>query len=92
MCMVLPKVIEKVVNDGGEDVKVPHDSVMIELRRIAKQMDTDDANLAMALSVYLIGFNTYNGFSKVVGNVIDEVNDNSLRWIYKYAKQVTELS
>ena len=55
MCMVLPKVIEKVVNEGGEDVKVPHDSVMSELRRIAKEMNTDDENLAMALAVYLLG-------------------------------------
>lgn len=41
-----------VVNDGGEDVKVPHDSVMSELCRIAQEMDTDDENLAMALAVY----------------------------------------
>ena len=72
MCMVLPKVIEKVVNEGGEDVKVPHDSVMSELRRIAKEMNTDDENLAMALAVYLLGFSTYNGFSKVAGNVVDD--------------------
>ena len=58
MCMFLPKVIEKVVNEGGEDVKVPHDSVMSELRRIAHEMDTDDENLAMALAVYLLGFST----------------------------------
>lgn len=78
MCMVLPKVIEKVVNEGGEDVKVPHDSVMSELRRIAKEMNTDDENLAMALAVYLLGFSTYNGFSKVAGNVVDDVDENAL--------------
>ena len=88
MCMVLPKVIEKVVNEGGEDVKVPHDSVMSELRRIAKQMDTDDENLAMALAVYLLGFSTYNGFSKVAGNVVDDVNENTLKRIYEYARRL----
>lgn len=88
MCMVLPKVIEKVVNEGGEDVKVPHDSVMSELRRIAKQMNTDDEDLAMALSVYLLGFSTYNGFSKVAENVVEVVDDNSLRRIYEYAKKI----
>jgi len=88
MCMVLPKVIEKVVNEGGEDVKVPHDSVTSELRRIAKEMNTDDENLAMALAVYLLGFSTYNGFSKVAGNVVDDVDENAMKRIYEYAKRI----
>ncbi|SKA67178.1 Eco47II restriction endonuclease [Eubacterium uniforme] len=91
MCMVLPKVIEKVVNEGGEDVKVPHDSVMSELRRIAEEMDTDDENLAMALAVYLLGFSTYNGFSKVAGNVVDDVDENALKRIYEYAKRIVNI-
>ena len=91
MCMVLPKVIEKVVNEGGEDVKVPHDSVMSELRRIAKEMNTDDENLAMALAVYLLGFSTYNGFSKVAGNVVDDVDENALKRIYEYAKRIANI-
>lgn len=91
MCMVLPKVIEKVVNEGGEDVKVPHDSVMNELRRIAKEMNTDDENLAMALAVYLLGFSTYNGFSKVAGNVVDDVDENALKRIYEYAKRIVNI-
>ena len=91
MCMVLPKVIEKVVNEGGEDVKVPHDSVMSELRRIAKEMNTDDENLAMALAVYLLGFSTYNGFSKVAGNVVDDVDENALKRVYEYAKRIVNI-
>ena len=90
MCMVLPKVIEKVVNEGGEDVKVPHDSVMSELCRIAQEMDTDDENLAMALAVYLLGFSTYNGFSKVAGNVVDDVDENALKRIYAYARRIVK--
>ena len=90
MCMVLPKVIEKVVNEGGEDVKVPHDSVMSELRRIAKEMNTDDENLAMALAVYLLGFSTYNGFSKVAGHVVDDVDENALKRIYEYARRIVK--
>ena len=92
MCMVLPKVIEKVVNEGGEDVKVPHDSVMNELRRIAKEMNTDDENLAMALAVYLLGFSTYNGFSKVAGNVVDDVDENALKRIYEYARRIVAIN
>ena len=92
MCMVLPKVIEKVVNEGGEDVKVPHDSVMSELRRIAKEMNTDDENLAMTLAVYLLGFSTYNGFSKVAGNVVDDVDENALKRIYEYARRIVAIN
>lgn len=77
-----------VVNEGGEDVKVPHDSVMSELCRIAQEMDTDDENLAMALAVYLLGFSTYNGFSKVAGNVVVDVDENVLKRIYEYAKNL----
>ena len=90
LCMVLPVVLEKVVNEGGEDVKVPHDSVMSELRRIAKEMNTDDENLAMALAVYLLGFSTYNGFSKVAGNVVDDVDENALKRIYEYARRIVK--
>lgn len=92
MCMVLPQVIEKVVNEGGEDVKVPHDSVMSELHRIAREMNTEDENLAMALSIYLLGFSTYNGFSKVAGNVVDEVDESALRRIYEYAKRIADIN
>ena len=90
MCMVLPKVIEKVVDEGGEDVKVPHDSVMSELHRIANQMHTDDEGLAISLAVYLLGFSTYNGFSKVVGDVVGKFDENALRRIYEYAKRITK--
>lgn len=89
MCMVLPKVIEKVVNEGEEDVKIPHDSVMNELRQIAKHIDTSDENSAMALAIYLMGFSTYNGFSKISGNVIDDVNKDTLRGLYEYAKKIS---
>lgn len=86
MCMVLPKVIEKVVAEGGDDVKVPHDTVLAELKRVAEHMGESDADLAMAMAIYLLGFSTYEGFSKVAGNVIKDADDNMLRRIYEYAK------
>lgn len=88
MCMVLPKVIEKVVLEGGEDVCVPHDTVLAELKRVAGQMGELDEELAMAMAIYLLGFSTYEGFSKAVGNVINDVDDNMLRRIYEYAKRI----
>jgi hypothetical protein len=88
MCMVLPKVIEKVVIEGGDDVKVPHDTVVAELKRVAEQMGETDSDLAMAMAIYLLGFSTYEGFSKAAGNVIKDVDDNMLRRIYEYAKLI----
>lgn len=91
MCMVLPKVIEKVVAEGGDDVKVPHDSVLSELRKVADTMGESDADLAMAMAIYLLGFSTYNGFSKKAASVIDEADqDKMLKRIYEYAKQLSK--
>ena len=88
MCMVLPKVIEKVVLEGGEDICVPHDTVLAELKRVAGQMGEHDEGLAMAMAIYLLGFSTYKGFTKAAGNVINDVDDNMLRRIYEYAKKI----
>lgn len=86
MCMVLPSIIEKVIVEGGDDVKVPHDTVFIELKRLAEQMGESNTDLAMAMAIYLLGFSTYEGFSKVSGNIIKEADENALRKIYEYAK------
>lgn len=88
MCMVLPKVIEKVVLEGGEDVCVPHDTVLIELKRVAGQMGELDEEIAMAMAVYLLGFSTYKGFLNAAGNAVKDADDNMLRRIYEYAKRI----
>lgn len=61
MCMVLPGVIEKVVNTM-EDVQVPQDRVITELREWAQHLDGATEDLSIAAAVYMLGFNTYNGF------------------------------
>lgn len=87
MCMVLPSVIEKVIKEGGEDVKVPHDSVLQELKNIAEKMGESNEDLSMAMAVYLLGFSTYNGFSSVAKNIVEETEqDKMLKRIYEYAK------
>lgn len=48
MCMVLPGMIQKVV-DSGEDVKVPHDTVIQELRTLANRADETNENLQCPL-------------------------------------------
>ena len=87
MCMVLPKTIEKVVAAGGEDVKVPHDSALSELKRIAVKTGESDKDLAMAMAVYLLGFSTYAGFEEVAATVTDGGDTNRLKRLYEYARR-----
>jgi len=57
MCLVLPEVIEKIIENA--EIKVPYDTVIDELKAIA-----DKRNISMAMSVYLLGFSSYMGFAK----------------------------
>lgn len=61
MCMVLPSVIQKAV-DELEGSIVPHDTVIDELKALAKEQNINDKNLAVAMAVYMLGFGSYNGF------------------------------
>lgn len=61
MCMTLPDVIERVVN-SMEDVQVPKDTVMEELRTWASHLDVEPEDLAIAMAVYMLGFSGYKGF------------------------------
>ncbi len=88
MCMVLPDVIKKVVDDGGKDIKIPDDSVLRELHFIANKIDGGNKDMAMALSVYLLGFSSYIGFSDVASRVIDNSDKATLQRIYDYVKKM----
>ena len=57
MCMVLPDVIESVVNTA--DIRIPHDTAMQELQEIA-----DQKGISIAMAFYMLGFSTYNGFTE----------------------------
>ena len=61
ICMMLPSVIENVVKNESE-LKVPHDTVVEELRSIAEKTGVTDDDLAMAIAVYMLGFSGYTGF------------------------------
>lgn len=62
VCMVLPSVIEQVVKET-EHVLTPHDTVLEELREKAQTQLGMDQDLAVAMAVYLLGFETYQGFT-----------------------------
>ena len=88
MCMVLPEIIEEVVN-SGEGINVPEDTVLEELKNIAGQIGEKSEAIAMAMAVYMLGFSTYNGFR---GYLKDENNqdDALLKRLYEYAKMIGE--
>lgn len=61
MCMVLPDVIQKAVDELGNSI-VPNDTVMQELKELSKQYNFKSEDLSIAMAVYLLGFGSYNGF------------------------------
>ena len=87
MCMILPEVINDVVMNS--DAKVPHDTVLEELKNIADSMGKKDEDMAMAIAIYLLGFNSYNGFAKLIQGE-EEPDENMLKRIYAYAKGISD--
>lgn len=61
MCMVLPEVIQKSVDELSGTI-VPHDTVIDELRKIAEKQNIGSKDLAVAMAVYMLGFGSYKGF------------------------------
>lgn len=85
MCMALPGVINSVVNVESS-VSVPHDTVIRELKKIATLYAEQSEDLAMAMAVYMLGFNTYKGFANHIDSRLGEMNDGILKRLYEYAK------
>lgn len=72
LCMALPEVIKNVLEaEGNLGVKSPHDTVFSQLEELAKQVegysDKHEAtmNTAMLLAIYMLGFETYEGFAEM---------------------------
>lgn len=85
MCMALPEVINTVVNEERA-VTVPQDTVIQELRKVAELYENQPEDLAMAMSVYMLGFSTYLGFNdQYKGELTGEI-DTTLKRLYEYAK------
>ena len=85
MCMVLQEVINTVVNEEGA-VTVPQDTVMQELIKAAELYAEQDEDFAMAMAVYMLGFNTYLGFCKQEMELFTGNKGVMLKRIYEYAK------
>lgn len=61
MCMILPELIRKTVNELGESA-VPCDTVMDELYDLAGKYNAASQDLAISMAVYMLGFGDYKGF------------------------------
>lgn len=61
MCMILPSIIKKVVNNL-EDIKTPNDTVFEELVKLSSQQPNQSTDFNIAMSAYMLGFSSYNGF------------------------------
>lgn len=73
-------------SDRGS-VSVPHDTVIQELRNVAALYAEQTEGLAMAMAVYMLGFNTYTGFESGTERQFGEKNNEMLKRIYEYAKR-----
>ena len=81
ICMVLPETIENVVNNNS-NIEIPNDTVLTELKNISLKLTGRIDTLAIA--IYMLGFNTYNGFKD---NYNEEIKDPiTLKALYDYEK------
>ena len=51
MCLVLPKVIKSVV-DTMDEINIPHDTVIEEIRSLAKELNIESEDLSIATVSY----------------------------------------
>lgn len=63
LCLALPSVIKKVVETADSKL-IPKDTVIEELKNIAKSQNIREEDMALAMAIYLLGFGSYAGFSK----------------------------
>lgn len=88
MCMILPSVIENVVN-GTDDVLVPHDTVLEELQNVAGQLYNTSKELSIEMAVYMLGFSSYNGFKECL--LMGEQDNDILKRLYGYANRLNDV-
>lgn len=53
---------KKAVDELGNSI-VPNDTVIDELKNLSKNYDFDSEDLSIAMAVYMLGFQSYLGFS-----------------------------
>ena len=64
VCKALPNVIKSVLSDSANTILTPNDTVYDELKTKAANFSKLNDDDAMIMALYILGFNTYNGFSQ----------------------------
>ena len=67
ICMVLPKVVKEVIEEA-EKTNVPEDTVYEEIKKIADGFENSSDDMGMILSMYMLGFRSYNAFNNIAKN------------------------
>ena len=62
--------------------------VIDELEKVASLYNDESGELSMAMAVYMLGFNTYMGFSNKNCDELGEDKDRILKRIYEYVKRI----
>lgn len=70
ICKVLPEIVKEVINESGELV-IPNDKVYEEIQKVAEGFEDTSENMGMILSMYMLGFRTYNKFDSIADKNIN---------------------
>lgn len=65
VCMALPHVVDEALQENDNEVKTPHDTVYLQILETARGFNGMSEDMAMILSMYMLGFSTYNGFEAI---------------------------
>lgn len=64
ICRALPEIVKEVIEEGNE-LAVPEDKVYEEIKRVSEGFNEQNENMGMILSMYMLGFSTYNEFDSI---------------------------
>ncbi|MCI5839337.1 MAG: Eco47II family restriction endonuclease [Peptoniphilaceae bacterium] len=64
ICMALPNTVKEVIENRKAST-VPDDTVLDEIEKVSEGFIGRDKNLGMILSMYMLGFETYNEFDSI---------------------------
>lgn len=64
ICRALPEIVKEVIEEGDE-LTVPEDKVYEEIKKVAEGFNEKSESMGMILSMYMLGFSTYNEFDSI---------------------------